>query len=190
MSNKLRQRWSQEEFLAWAGTQEERFEFDGFAPRAMTGGSIDHNIICHNIIDALRGQLREGCRPLGPDVGLATIGSNIRYPDVMVSCGKLDGKALTASGVVVVFEVLSASTSSADRIIKLREYAAVPSIRRYVIVESTSVGLTVLERETAGEAWRATALTGDGTLSMPELNFEFPVAELYQGVEFASKDAG
>jgi hypothetical protein len=44
-----------------------------------------------------------------------------------------------------------------DRIAKVREYAAVPSIKRYVILESTSVGLTVMERSRPEDAWRVTA---------------------------------
>ena len=65
-----------------------------------------------------------------------------------MTCSKFDSRGRTIPGVVVVFEVLSSTTSRRDRIVKPREYAAVPSIRRYVILESTSVGLTVMERAT------------------------------------------
>ena len=51
-----------------------------------------------------------------------------------------------------------------------------PSIRRYVIVESTGVGLTVLERSEPGEAWRATILADGDILRMPEINIDIPVA--------------
>src|SRR5271163_3200580 len=72
--------------------------------------------------------------------------------------------AMTIPGVVVVFEVLSSNTSRTDRIIKVHEYAAIPSIRRYVIVETTGIGLTVMERERPDEAWRVGILTGDEIL--------------------------
>ena len=62
-----------------------------------------------------------------------------------------------------------------DRIVKVREYAAVPSIRRYVILESTSVGLTVLERAAPDQVWQTTVLTNDDTLRMPEINIDIPV---------------
>lgn len=101
----------------------------------MTGGTINHSLITQNIQAALRDRLRgSGCRPLGPDVGVATVGTAIRYPDALVTCSPFDGDALTVPGVVVIFEVLSAGTSRTDRIIKVREYAAVASIRRYVIL--------------------------------------------------------
>jgi hypothetical protein len=42
MNIALRRPMTQEEFLAWAEAQEERYEFDGFQPVAMTGGTNNH----------------------------------------------------------------------------------------------------------------------------------------------------
>jgi len=190
MSAPQHRSWTQDEFFTWAASREGRYEFDGFGPVAMTGGTIGHAIIMQNLHAALRDRLRgSGCRPLGRDAGVATIGTAIRYPDALVTCAKLDSEALTVPGVVVVFEVLSTSTSRTDRIIKVREYAAVASVRRYVILESTSVGLTVLERDWPHEAWRATTLTTDNILRMPEIDIEVPVAEFYDGVNFPDEIA-
>lgn len=180
--------WTEQEFFAWAAGQEGRFEFDGLRPVAMTGGTVNHALIMQNVHAALRSRLRgSGCRPLGPDAGVATVGAAIRYPDALVTCARLDGEQLTVPGVVIVFEVVSAGTSRADRIIKVREYAAVPSIRRYVIIESSTVGLTVLERQNAGEMWKVTTLTKEDILKMPEIGAEVPVGEFYEDVSLASE---
>jgi Uma2 family endonuclease len=190
MSAPLRRSWTQDEFFAWAASKEGRYEFDGFQPVAMTGGTVGHAIIIRNISRALDQRLRGSrCQSLGPEAGIATVGSAVRYPDGLVTCAKLDGDALTVPGVVVVFEALSANTSRTDRIIKVREYAAVASIRRYVILESTSVGLTVLERAGPDEAWRATTLTTDDILRMPEIDSEIPVAAFYDGMNFPDETA-
>jgi len=190
MSAPLRRSWTQDEFFAWAGSQEGRYEFDGFQPVAMTGGTVNHALIIRSLHRALDRRLHGGrCQPLGPDAGVATIGTAVRYPDALVTCAKLDGDALIVPGVVIVFEVLSSSTSRTDRIIKVREYGAVASMRRYVIVESTSVGLTVLERQGPDEAWRVTTLTSDDVLRMPEIDSEIPVAEFYDGVSFPEETA-
>lgn len=133
------------------------------------------------------------CRLLGPDAGLATIGDAVRHPDALVTCAKVPGDAYVVPGVVAVFEVLSPTSGRIDRIVKLREYRAVPSIRRYVILEHASIGLIVLKRASAGEDWTATALTAEDTLQMPELGAEIPVAEFYEGIELsppADDDAG
>ena len=41
--------WTAKQFLAWAARQEERYEFDGQRPVAMTGGTARHNRITTNI---------------------------------------------------------------------------------------------------------------------------------------------
>jgi len=183
-------RMTREQFFEWAERQEGRWEFDGFEPVAMTGGTINHNRICLNLLGALAGQLKKGpCKPFGLDAGLATIGDTVRYPDALVTCSKVEGNARVVPGVVVVFEVLSPSNNRIDRIVKMREYRAVSSIRRYVIIECASVDLTVYARSGADEDWTATTLTSEEILHMPEIGIEFPVAELYEDVAL-SPDAG
>ncbi len=173
-------RMTRAEFFAWAQQQNARHEFDGFRPVAMTGGTVNHNQISLNIHVALRQRLvGTGCRSLGQDAGVATIGDTVRYPDALVSCTKTSGDAYLVPGVIIVFEVVSPTSGQIDRIIKVREYAAVPSILRYVIAEHTSVGLTVFHRATGDADWAATALTGADTLRMPEIGIEVPVTELY-----------
>ena len=86
---------------------------------------------------------------------------------------------------VVIFEVISPTSGHVDRIVKVREYAAVDSIRRYVIVESASVGLTVHERQAAGQKWTVTTVMADDLVTLPEIGIEIPVAEIYEDVDFS-----
>ena len=79
---------------------------------------------------------------------------------------------------VVVFEVISLSSGHVDRIIKVREYGAVETIRRYVIGESASVGLTVHERAAVAQKWSVTTLMAGDVLLLPEIGVEILVAEL------------
>ena len=189
MNVALRQPWSQEQFFAWAEAQRERHEFDGFQPVAMTGGTIRHAVVMRNLHRALDARLGSSpCQRLGPDAGVATMATAVRYPDALVTCTPLDLGARTVPGVVIVFEVISPGTSRTDRILKVREYAAVPSIRRYVMLETTITGLTVLERERPDKQWRTTTLTNDEVLHLPEIGIELPLAELYAGVTFPEGD--
>lgn len=182
---------TREQFFPWAEAQEARYEFDGFQPVAMTGGTINHNVIAFNIHRALHTRLRgTGCRPLGLDAGVATIGDAVRYPDGLVTCTGTRGQDRLVPDPVIVFEVISPTSGHIDRIVKVREYAAVPSILRYVIVESASIGLTVHERQAAGQRWTTTAVMVEDVLSLPEIGIEIPVAELYEGADFSSPPAG
>ena len=174
---------TREAFFDWAEAQDGPYEFDGFQPVAMTGGSLNHDQMTANLSEALRTRLRGGpCRPFGPNAGVATIGDAVRYPDALVTCGEIDGTARLVPGVIIVFEVLSPTSGRTDRIDKLREYRAVPSIRRYIILEHTSAALTVFARQDTGD-WIATALTSDDTLDLPEIGITIPVTDLYEGVD-------
>jgi hypothetical protein len=53
MSIAPRRPMSLDAFLDWEQTQEMRWEFDGVAPVAMTGGTAEHSIIERNLIVAL-----------------------------------------------------------------------------------------------------------------------------------------
>jgi Uma2 family endonuclease len=180
-------RMTRAEFFAWAEAHagDARYEFDGFQPVAMVNVTRNHSRITRNILMALQSRLRGGpCEVLGSGAGLATIGGAVRYPDALVTCTKGPGTDRLIPGVVIVFEVLSPSSGRTDRIEKLREYRAVPSILRYVIVEYASIGLMVLERMHGAADWTATALAADDSLRMPEIGIECPVTELYDGVSW------
>jgi Uma2 family endonuclease len=187
-------RMSQEAFFDWAQAQDVRHEFDGFQPVAMTGGTVNHSRITQNIHAALRARLRGGpCEPLGPDAGLATVGDAVRYPDALVTCTKAPGSAHLVPGVVTVFEVISPTSGRTDRIDKVREYRSVDTIRRYVILEHTSAGLTVFDRDNGDDPWTATTLTAADILALPEIGIEIPVAEFYENVDLplsGDHDAG
>ena len=183
--------WTQDEFFIWAEAQDMRYEFDGFQPVAMTGDFNGASAIGVNLLASLHSRLRgSGCRPLGPNAGPRTVNNAVRYPDALVTCSNIDLRERKVPGVVVVFEVVGSGAESnrPDRIIKVREYAAVPSIRRYVILESSSMGLTVMERADPEQVWQTTVLTQDDILRMPEINIEVPVAEIYEDIAFPDQD--
>lgn len=172
---------SLEDFLLWEEGQEHRWEFDGFAPVAMTGGTLEHAAIQRNLIVALATRLRGGpCRVLTSDLKLRVAGS-IRYPDASVTCSRHPRGTTAIDDPVVVFEILSPSTALTDRVVKNQEYRATPSVQRYVMIEQDKVAATVFER--AGDDWIGHLLTQEATLAMPEIGVSVPLAELYEGVE-------
>lgn len=174
---------SAEEFLAWEEAQELRWEFDGVRPVATTGCSAEHEIVRAALRAVLRERLRGGpCRVWGPTMKVQVQG-RIRYPDAFVACTPVPRGATVVPDPVVVFEVLSPGTSRADRIEKLREYQATPSILRYVILEQDDPAASVFARQ--GAAWTARALTQADVLAMPEIGVEVPLAEVYADLSAA-----
>ncbi len=86
---------------------------------------------------------------------------------------------------MIVFEVVSPSSVRLDRVTKLFEYQAVLTIRRYIIVEPDAAVMTVYARDAADEPFRAQGLAEGDILWLPEIDVEIPVADIYEGVEFA-----
>ena len=182
MSMTLRKPMSLAEFLLWEERQELRWEFDGFDPVAMTGGTAAHEVIGGNIRETLnRLLLGTSCRALGPTLKVEVAG-RIRYPDAFVVCTQVVPKATVVHDPVVVFEVLSESTARTDMVSKLGEYAETVSIQRYVILQQDFIGGLNLTRQ--GDRFVAEPLAERSTLHMPELGIEVAVSDFYQGLEY------
>ncbi len=182
-----RAQMSIEEFLAWESQQEKRWEFDGFEPHAMVGGTMEHNLIAGALEFALRRRLAEPCRVFREAMRLR-LSHTLRYPDLMVVCTPVPRGAIEITDPAVVVEVLSSSTARVDRIEKNREYEATPSIQRYILLEQEAIAAEVYWRD-AGHWVRAT-VTGDGVLAMPEIAVEVPLAEAYAGLDMGPQQDG
>jgi len=187
MNLALRKPMTLAEFLEWEERQPRRYEFDGVGPVAMTGGTAGHADVQRNLTIAVGGRLRgKPCRFYGSDLKFQVAEGHVRYPDGMVVCSPVDRTATVIYDPVIVFEVLSPSTTRDDRIVKAREYQATPSVQRYVMLEQDAVGATVYAR--SGNAWTHEILVADSILALPEIEVELPLAELYEGIVFESQD--
>ena len=184
---KRRETWTWDDYLDWEARQELKYELVDGEVYAMTGGSRRHDRIGNNLRIAMD-QALEGrsCRPHGPDFKVHA-GKNGRYPDALIDCGPETGNDLVASEPVAVFEVLSPSTTLVDQVLKLRDYGVVPSIRTYVILETTRPRALVYRRDTAGcfSTDALELLDGiEAALALPDLGFDITLASLYRNVAF------
>ncbi len=148
------------EFLAWEERQEFKYEFDGFSPVAMTGDTTEHNRISLNLTSMLRERLRgTKCQPFGSDMKIEVAG-HIRYPDAIVVCRDYPRGPTVSS--------------------RYQEYRDTPSIRHYVMLEQDFVGAQVFSRSDA--KWAGVPIADHGVISLPDIDIELPMAELYEGV--------
>ena len=186
MNVALRKSMTVAEFLAWEERQELRYEFDGIRPVAMTGGTYAHDAIAVALSAALSNRLRgKPCRPHGPNLKIETTGK-IRYPDAFVSCGSYRPGDKLGRDPVVIFEVLSESSEQTDLIFKNEEYEALPSVRRYVVLQQDRIGGMMFER--VNDDWIGHILRADAVLHMPEIGIELPIAEFYERVDFSAAE--
>ena len=186
MNLALRKPMTLAEFLEWEERQPMRYEFDDIGPVAMASGSVRHAQIQRNLAFTFTARLRgKPCQFLGSDLKIQTEEDHARYPDGIVICSPLTGSETIVDAPVVIFEVLSPSTTHTDRFVKAREYQRMPSVQRYVMLEQDSVNAVVYAR--SGETWTHEILIADSVLALPEIGVELPLAELYEGVVFEAK---
>lgn len=170
---------SVDEFLAWESQQEDRWEFDGFEPRAMVGASIGHHRTVSAFAAALRDRLQGRCLVVTKTVKLR-LSPTIRYPDVMVLCSEIPNDATSVDDPIVVAEILSNSTARDDRILKNREYEATPSIQRYIVLEQDVTAAEVYSR--IDGRWVRSTVVNDDILDMPEIGVSLPLSVAYAGL--------
>ncbi len=182
MNVALRGPWTLETFLAWEERQEDRYEFDGFQPVAMTGGTAAHSSIQANLIRALGNRLAgTPCRMHGSHMKIQVAG-RIRYPDAFVVCTPVAASATVLTEPVVVFEILCASTADSDLVAKNAECRATSSIQHYVVLQQTHAGAMIFSRRDSD--WLADPITGDGaTLDLPAIGIAIPLAEIYAEID-------
>jgi Uma2 family endonuclease len=164
-----------DEFLDWERSQQERYEFDGIQPVAMTGGSRPHARIGTRLVVALANRVKPPCEAFRPALKVLTTG-RVRYPDATVVCSESDDD----DDIVVpsvVCEVVSPSTTLTDRRVKAIEYAAVPGVLVYLLLEQDRPEVTIRRRSAL---WEAELVAGlDATVELPEIAVIIPMSAIY-----------
>jgi Uma2 family endonuclease len=110
------------------------------------------------------------------------IGVKVRYPDVVVSPAQPDQTIRTLTDAIAIFEVLSDDTATTDRVNKLIDYAALKSLRCYVLLEQTAMAATVFRRDPGGD-WIASPHTG-GEITLPGPDISLSLPDVYHGLTF------
>ncbi len=177
-----------DEYLAWERDQPIRHEYIDGEVYAMTGGTLPHNDIAVNLTTILRTTLRgTGCKVRMSDAKVRVSGQGpYFYPDVVVSCDERDRRATEAIQYPkLIVEVLSPSTAGFDRGDKFKFYRRIPTLEEYVLIDSEKVGIDCY-RKSSGSKWELTVYPEDGgdILELVSLNFQCPLALVYEEVEF------
>jgi Uma2 family endonuclease len=172
------------DFLKWIADQADaRFEFVRGRIVDMTGAKRSHVRVASNIarILALRldpARFEASFNDLAVDTPDA-----VRYPDVVVERAGAPADLDIARDPVVLIEILSGSSRVRDLIEKVAEFALLPSVAAYVVVDQDVERVRVWRREGVGFASKPKVLTpADGDVPLPEIGVALPFAELYRGV--------
>ncbi len=144
-------RYTEEEYFAFAMSAFGRWEYVQGEIRAMAGGTDDHNAIITNIGATLHATLvPKGCRVYQSDMRVHT-GDNVNtFPDVAVVCGLRvyhRGCTDTIANPMLIVEVLSPSTQGYDRGEKWDHYQTIATLTDYLLVSPNEPRALLLTRQ-------------------------------------------
>lgn len=155
---------------------------------AMSGATRRHNIITLNISAMIRSHVKvTHCRVYMEAVKVRIDAVNcFYYPDVMVSCDKYDGKSVYTENPVLVFEVLSPSTTAVDHREKCTNYRKIKTLFEYVIVHQRKRRVDLYRKDADGN-WEISKFgAGDSMVleSIPCGALTISVDAIYDDVDF------
>ena len=182
-------RLSEEQYFRFCDLHpEERWELiDGLLWQHpdYTGGALGfagptrgHQAIVRNIVRALESRLAPPCRPEeSVAVRVPSARVTFRQPDVIVTCDTLVADQRFVDAPVVAVEIFSESTAAVDLLDKPFEFAAIPSIEAYVVIDSRRRRAFAYERTTSFARVEArSSLTIHG--------YYMSIYEIYSGITF------
>jgi Uma2 family endonuclease len=179
------------EYLEFERRSEQKHEYLAGRVFAMAGASPKHNLICGNVIGALRDRLRgRPCAVMPSDQHVYVEATQLgTYPDVTVLCGPAKyprdfPQSLLNPSIVV--EVLSPSTEAYDRGAKFDHYRRIETLSEYVLVSTDRLAVDHYLREEDG-TWRLTTSRGlDGHVRLPSVDATVPLAEIYENLDLVA----
>ena len=163
-------RMSPEEYRVWAAQQPRgRFERINGVVVAMAPERVSHARVKARIWQTLDRAIRVASLPCEalPDGITVQVNDSDYEPDAIVQRGQLDPNGVAADSPIIIVEVLSPGTSSADRAWKLQEYFRLPSVHHYLIIWADKHQIAHRQRGTDGEIETRTVTNGDLRLDPP-----------------------
>jgi Uma2 family endonuclease len=179
-----------EKYLQAEESAEMKSEYERGSVKAMSGGTINHGIICNSINFEINKWTRskgKDCIPINGDVRIFIEASDaFVYPNGMLICGKIQTSKQDPHSVinpVLIVEVLSKSTESYDRGDKFHKYCSLPSFREYVLIDQYKPVVDVLYKEDSSY-WKMTTTIGlENSIFLHTLDHSIPMKEIYRSVE-------
>ena len=182
------QKMSVEEFLDFAESSEEWYEYIDGEPIQMTGGKLNHFRLINRLQVLLESLLPESnCEVLGSGMLVRVGEASLVSPDVIVVCGEPETESDTRIllNPILVVEVTSPSSISHDRVVKRDFYESVDSIQAYLIVDQDRMLAELFVRSESGW-YLQTFSQSDEEIPLEALNCSLSLRDIYRNIETES----
>ena len=157
---------------------------------AMAGAGFNHNYIVSNLASKI-GSFLDGknCDIMIADLRVTTPQfDSFMYPDLTILCEEIKSKESgfdTLTNPTAIIEVMSPSTKGYDMAFKFHYYKQIPSLKEYILVDSTQCFVRVYR--TQESAWQEAIDIEDMNLSLSinTIGMQLPLVDVYRKVSFA-----
>jgi Uma2 family endonuclease len=183
-------RFTPEEYFSWEEQQLERHEYIDGEVYAMSGGTQNHSDIAMNFGALLKINMRgSGCKTFNSDLRIKIFESNkYVYPDLSVTCDDRDKSTPQyITYPCLIIEVLSPSTEAYDRGNKFKLYRKNPSLRDYVLVDSSKMAIDLYRKDESGN-WCIVNYEAGDSIALKSVNLTFPIEQVYEDIIFIEED--
>ena len=187
MSANALPRLTGEAYLAMDRAAEWKSEFHDGEMFRIEAVSFNHAVVGVNVAASLKVRLAgTGCRALGAPLRVRVSPVQYVYPDFQIVCGRpelTDENPDTLVNPKVVIEILSPSTEGYDHGAKFELYRRLSSVEEYVLISQSKPMVEVFMKQSE-HSWSLTIFDGlQQLVRLQSVGIEFPLAELYDGVE-------
>ncbi len=164
--------------------------FDG-RMYAMAGAGLNHNYVVSSLISNIGSFLKgKKCDIFVADLRITTPGSDsYMYPDLSIICDDVETQENSFDTVInpsVIIEVMSPSTKGFDMAFKLHYYKQIPSLKEYILVDSTKCFVQIYRRDTDGSWVDALNIEDmNSSLGIDTIGLQLPLNDVYRKVSFA-----
>jgi len=187
MSRQVKSYVSSQEYLALERQADSKHEYVDGEIFAWAGASRKHTLVAGNIFGELRHQLKgRPCEAYQSEMRVKAAASRAYvYPDVVVVCGEPqfeDDYVDTLLNPTVVFEVLSKSTKSYNRLAKSAYYRTIESLAEYLLVAQEEYRIEQYVKQDAGR-WLLTEVRSlDAAIELESINCSLTLRDIYDRI--------
>ena len=180
---------SPEHYLEMERASDVKHEYYKGDVYAMSGASLPHNDIFHNVYGALTFFLKgKGCKPYGSDLRIHIPQNTLyTYPDISIICGKPETTDSFRDNIInpsVIIEILSKSTKDYDRGTKFTLYRNIKTLTEYILIDSTSISVEIFTRQ-KDNSWILTEFKQlSDSFVITTINLTLHLTDIYEDVSF------
>jgi Uma2 family endonuclease len=160
---------------------------------AMGGLSFDHNFIVSDLTKRMNIFLDgKPCDVYGSDLRITTPQfDSFMYPDLTIVCEEIKSKENgfdTLTNPTAIIEVMSPSTKGYDMAFKYHFYKQIPSLKEYILIDSTRYFVQVNKRKN-DSAWEDAVNIehANSSFTIQSIGMEVSLTDIYKRVSFAGR---